>query len=495
MAVALLVCQALLTFVCEGEGPVRFGFPLPAEQLQRGLRVSGSKARLQWRALHDRPDPGTGRLWVELAVAGARGRVRVMAGGDGPVGDEGGAIVRVETQAESFSGCDIRRVRWLWCTGEVDELQRRTFTEMTEHAGEVFDAGASLTEMSPALLERCLRVRVAPGVWQRAGVLPRLGTLAREYRARLCEAAAELHELPGLRGRGDYGRSGDVVTNLEFDTALGFVRLGLATSSPKLLQRGLDSARHLADRDLHPRSGLPYRHGPGHRVVKPEPGHAWLTGVLLAGCVSADDGLIAAAGTIAHGLARHPPRGEDLSDRARDYGWPLHELEAWLRFSDDRICRRTADRLARNLAGRWDSRNGVLRFGEGERRRGFYEERAWITGGILVPALRRHLERRPDEDLAGVLEATEQRLLGLVLQGRPGLPVRYWVRDGEVTGQVRLRGVPEAYMLLEGIAPRALRRCLSRKVVRGALRDVPPEDDPNLATSFSIAARCSWVLR
>ena len=89
----------------------------------------------------------------------------------------------------------------------------------------------------------------------------------------------------------------------------------------------------------------------------------------------------------------------------------------------------------------------------------------------------------------------EQRLLGLVLQGRAGLPVRYWVIDGQVTGQVRLRGVPECFMVLEGIAPRSLGRCLARKAVSRALRDVPVDDDPDLATSFSIAARCSWVLR
>ena len=51
----------------------------------------------------------------------------------------------------------------------------------------------------------------------------------------------------------------------------------------------------------------------------------------------------------------------------------------------------------------------------------------------------------------------EKRLLALVLNGREGLPVRYWVINGGVTGQVRLRGVPECFMLLEGIAPEWLR--------------------------------------
>src|SRR5690606_15079637 len=105
-----------------------------------------------------------------------------------------------------------------------------------------------------------------------------------------------------------YGRSNGVVTNLEFDTALGFARLWLAHEDPALLRRALDSARHLIDRDLDA-DGLPFRHGKDHRVAANEPGHTWLAGLLLVGCLSADDELIAAAGTIARGLARRPAQG------------------------------------------------------------------------------------------------------------------------------------------------------------------------------------------
>ena len=75
-----------------------------------------------------------------------------------------------------------------------------------------------------------------------------------------------------------------------------------------------------------------------------------------------------------------------------------------------------------------------------------------------------------------MVEAIEGRLRGLVLQ-------------------VRLRGVPEGYMVLEGVAPGALARCLGRQAVSRALRDAPAQDDPDLATSLSITARGSWVLR
>ena len=42
-------------------------------------------------------------------------------------------------------------------------------------------------------------------------------------------------------------------------------------------------------------SGLPYPHGPDHRSGTPEPGHAWLQGVLWLALLTADDELVAAA--------------------------------------------------------------------------------------------------------------------------------------------------------------------------------------------------------
>ena len=66
------------------------------------------------------------------------------------------------------------------------------------------------------------------------------------------------------------------------------------------------------------------------------------------------------------------------------------------------------------------------------------------------------------------------------VQGRQ----RFWIilRDGRL-------------LVIEGLSPRALARCLRRKSVSRALRGVQVDDDPDIATSFSMAARCSWVLR
>ena len=113
-------------------------------------------------------------------------------------------------------------------------------------------------------------------------MLPRCGRRARRFRDALIEVGHALVDLPGVRGRGDYGRDEEVITNLEFDTALGLGRLGLFAEDEVLLRRSLRSARHTRDRDLDVRTGLPFPHGAGHRRGRPEPGHTWLTGMLLA---------------------------------------------------------------------------------------------------------------------------------------------------------------------------------------------------------------------
>src|SRR5262245_15641710 len=99
MNLSLLAAQVLLTVAIDGDGPIRFGFPLPATALARGLRAREAGVRLQWRPLQERPDPETGRRWVELAVAGARGQLGVMAGGAPPTPLEGGAVVALSIES------------------------------------------------------------------------------------------------------------------------------------------------------------------------------------------------------------------------------------------------------------------------------------------------------------------------------------------------------------------------------------------------------------
>lgn len=505
MTPILLLAQALLTFTVEGSGAVRFGFPLPQAVFARGLSVDGARGLLvQWRPLQLEPDPATGRRWCEVVVAGAGlagGAPKILhlrTGGVPACPTEGGPACRRRQSVAQEDGTRTTTTSWDFAGGSSD---RRTRIEVIGGELEVGDerlaAGEALTDENAELRERTLRVHIDARAWARAGVIPMPTRLAAPWRRHLCQIGRQMPSLPGVRGAGDYLRSGDVVTNLEFDTVVGLLRLGLAEGDDALRARAARSACHLVDHDIDADSGLPFAHGADHRTSPPEPGHVWLQGLLLAGCVFAEDDWIAAAGSMARGLARRPrPRpSTPRLDRARDLCWPLLELEAWLRFRRDAAVARAADALANALLARFDAGTGVVRFGEGERRGGGYEERAWLSGGILVPGLRAYADRTGDRRALAVVRAQESRLLHLLRRGRQGLPIRYYVdRDG-LGSELRLSGTAEAFLVLEGVEPAALPRLLARSQVAACLEGVPRLDDPDVATQFSIAARCEWLLR
>jgi hypothetical protein len=285
------------------------------------------------------------------------------------------------------------------------------------------------------------------------------------------------------------------VTNLEFDTTLALLRLALATGDEELLLRARRCARHLVDHDLEPNTGLPFTHGADHRSSPPEPGHAWLRGLLWTGAVTADDDLLAAAAQLAHAIAAAPPEEEGRRERARDYAWPLAELEAYLEFVDDPVLATAADRLAAAIGRRFDARAHTFRFGEGEVGRGVYFERAWLTGGMVLPALAAHLRRRPDRDLQRHVNDVADALVQQIGSGRAGLPTHWRVAAGAVFAEHRAVHDSDAYLLLDGLPLPDLRRLLHREMVLSALLETPARDDPDLATSFTIAARCDWVYR
>lgn len=496
----LLSCQSLLSFEVEGEGPLRFGFPLPAAKLVTGLHLGDARqARLQWSYLQQDPDPVSGRQWVELAIIGARGRVDIRAGGVGPSEPGTGDLLRYDESQHVEQGLRELTRTWRWQDGTVDRMVRSVFTRSwTSATAEQFAAGEALRVAGQGLILRCVRARIPAKAWRRAGVLPKGGHLAAKLRAQLLQAVEILPELPGDRGHGDYGRAGGVVTNLEFDTCLAFARLALASGRKMILQRALESAWHLLDRDLDQVTGLPYRHGRDHRWSPPEIGHVWLQGLLLVGCIFADRELIAAARSIGDSLgqrlSKHVVR-TGFVDRMRDEAWPLWELESLLRFEQRPKLSRIADHLADRILSRWDPGNQVLRYGEGESRGEAYKERAWLTGGIMLPALRAYVGRTGDSRAERVIAALQKRLLQLVRSTAEGLPVQYWLRDGEVFGVYGLQAGPESVMLLEGLRARDLRTVLKRSTLRRALAHLLPGDDPNLATSFTMVGRCAWVYR
>lgn len=491
-------CQVLLSLQVADAGPCRFGVPLPAAMLERGIRLpaAATGAQLQWRRLHEvaAADAKGARVWVEVMLTGIRGNTQLLAASSREAGTIA-AVCAVE-QDEADDG-SVRRVqrRWRWLDGSVDTRTRTTFQEVQDMDGESYAVGESRTELSADWLDRTLRVGMPRAFWHGAGVLPASGEQAKPLRQRLLAAAKALVELPGSRGQGDFARSGGVVTNLEYDTGLGLLRLGLFTGDRELLALGYRCARHTLDRDLDAASGLPFPHGSTHRSGRPEPGHAWLQGLLLAGCLFADDELLAGAHTVALGLASQPPSGEGKDERARDYAWPLHELECYLAFRREPICERAADRLALGIARRFDPRLRTFRFGEGEVGNGVYFERAWVTGGVLLPALRLHLRRRPTAVLADMVAACEAALLEQLGNGLPGIPTHWRSANGQVFAVHRAHDDPLAGLLLDGLSAKELERLLRKGGLWRALGEVPALTDPDLATAFSLLARTGWAYR
>ncbi|MCA3009046.1 MAG: hypothetical protein INH34_11790 [Phycisphaerales bacterium] len=486
----------LLTVPLDGQ-PVRFGVPLPTAALARGLRLDGRGA-LQWRRL---PVAVDGDLaWVELAIVGPRGMVRVLAGGSGPDDDRDGAAFAYErTVAATPAGQELRE-RWLWRDGVVDERRR------LQHRGELTGgadaprAGEATTVVSAQFDERALAwCRLPTARLVDAGLLPPPGgggDAARALRRHLASTLPSLRELPGPRGAGDYGRSGGVVTNLEFDTTFALLRCGIGLRDESALRKALRSGRHLVDCDLDGASGLPYPHGLDHRSGTPEPGHAWLQGVLWLALLTADDELVAAAQGLGLALALHPPRGAGATDRMRDLAWPLLELEALLRWWPDVRCAQAADRCAAAIAGRWDAGRRRFHFGEDATADGGVLERGWLASGLLLPALRAHLRRRPAATLASCVDAMERRIQAVVASRGDGVPT-HWRLDqaGAAYALHRESATAGACFALEGLPRRELGEVLARSAVRRATANVPSPDDPDLPTAFTLVARCDWVWR
>ncbi|MBL8752861.1 MAG: hypothetical protein JNK15_06125 [Planctomycetes bacterium] len=489
------VLPALLTIPLDGR-PLRLGVPLPATAVAQGLRLEG-KGRLQWRRL---PIGGEGAdpVWVELALTGPPGVVKVFAGGAGPCPGDG-PVLRREVLDESLPDARVHTRRWHFHDGSVHECVRRVFPAATVWCGEPFAAGEASTAWNDGYAHGAdAWCRLGRDLAEASGVLPHAGgggATTKALRAHLRTVWPQLLELPGLRGAGDHGRSGGVVTNGEFDTSLALLNGALGLGEPELLLRARRAAVHLVDRDLDGRTGLPFPHGPEHRTGVPEPGHVWLSGLLRVGLLTADDELLQAAGALAGALAASPPLGEGKQERLRDYAWPLLELEAWLAVQPDPVAARAADRLAVAIARRWDATRATFVFGEGEVEPGVYLERGWLLGGLLLPALRAHLVRRPNTQLAERVAACEAKLLQRIGSHGQGLPTHWQSTVGEVFAVHREERTAAAAFLLDALPSDDLARLLRRATVRAAVKEMPSPDDPDLATQLTLLMRCRWVWR
>lgn len=505
----LVGLQAVATVEVSTAEPVRVGLMAPARVAERGLSV-GSPFRCSWRPLLPARE-GADRAWVEVVLVGGPGRARLRLGG-GVDRDVDGAVEPLVVR-DLVQDDDAVRRSWRYADGTQRARELRWVDAETaeQEASLAEDWRPGECRVQPWPAAAVPGAVVAAAHWIDAGLLPRPGREGRELRDWLAERVATLRGCPGPRGRGDFLRGPDerpVVTNLEYDTALGLCVLGMQRADAELLRRGYEGAWHTVTRDLDRKTGLAFTHGPDHRTGTPAVGHVWLRGVLLAGLLHADDDLIEAAASLARSVARHPPRGMDADvgladvgartdawqERARAFAWPLWELEAWLRWQEDPVVERAADALAAAILGRFDPACSTFVFGEGEGQNGGVFERAWITGGIVLPALRAHLERRNDPRIVAAVAQAQDRLVDLILDGRPGLPLHYRIgRGGQAYGVGRRRDRAEGFALLEGLTSDQRRRCLRRRSVRDALGRLPLSDDADAATTWSMVARCRWV--
>lgn len=488
----LVALQTVLALHLGGQ-PVRFGVPLPASAIANGLHLGGAGA-LQWRRLPvggAQADP----VWIELAIAGGSGQVRILPGGAGPSEDGHGAAFVREQGEEALPNGRRSWQRWQWVDGTVDTWERTLFTAVTEIQGESFGIGEARTTGSEGWLQRAAPVLELPRAWFVAGdLLPPDGRLGLPLRRQLAAAAGALRELPGARGAGDFARS-DAVTNLEYDTTLAVLRHAVATRDVTSWARARRCAVHLVDRDLDLRSGLPFAHGPDHRVNEPEPGHAWLQGLLQVGLWTADDTLVTAARSLARAMVAWPPRGEGRNELARDYAWPLGEVEALLRVGPDPALALAADRLAISIDLRYDGSLRSYRFGEGELGGGLYLERGWLTGGVVVPAMTAHLQRHPDADRLAHLHAVQTALADRVGTARGGVPTHWRCAGGRTFAEHLARDAPQAVLMFDGLTQDDRARLLRRGSLAKCFAEVLVEDDPDLPTAFTLVGRSAWVWR
>ena len=497
LSLLLSLClPPLLTVPTDGR-PMRFGISFPAVELERGLALGGRGA-MQWRLLPVGAADSE-NVWIELAIVAPRGTVRIVRGGDGPCANGRGPAFVLSREEYRIACGAVRVMRWQWVDGTVDERTRTTFTATTELGGEVYQAGEGLTLHTEGLASRAMywlhRGR-DPAI--RCGLLPVRAsglTATKNVRRHLHKVLPHLVEMGGQRGAGDFARRDGVVTNLEFDTTLALLRCAVAMHEPRAWQLALRAARHLRDRDLDVQTGLPFMHGVSHRAAPPEPGHTWLEGLLWVGLLTADDDVLVAARSMGRALAVHLPVGTGRNELLRDYAWPLMQIESLLRVAPVKQLVLAADRLAASIQMRFDGTARTFRFGEGELGGGVYLERGWLTAGILIPALRLHLQRRPAAALAEQVRVVQQSLMDRIGSGARGLPTHWRIANGRVSAEHYERKTARASWLLEALSPLDQSRLLRRSSVRRAVAATPAFDHPDLATEFTLLARCRWVWR
>jgi hypothetical protein len=97
--------------------------------------------------------------------------------------------------------------------------------------------------------------------------------------------------------------------------------------------------------------------------------------------------------------------------------------------------------------------------------------------------------------MQAMVDAATEALLARIGQGRGGLPTHWRVVPGATFAEHRAERDPKAFLLLEALPAAELRALLRRGPALDGMAGTPRLDDPDLPTSLTMAARCSWVYR
>jgi len=106
-----------------------------------------------------------------------------------------------------------------------------------------------------------------------------------------------------------------------------------------------------------------------------------------------------------------------------------------------------------------------------------------------------HLRRREQAVFRDHVQIVQQALLDRVGSGARGLPTHWRIVRGAVQAEYFERNSARAGWILAAFSERDQSRLLARSSVRRALEDTPALDHPDLATEFTMLARCRWVWR
>ena len=317
-------------------------------------------------------------------------------------------------------------------------------------------------------------------------------------RRRLGRAITELSRRRSVafeRGRDHEGEL--VFGHHEFDLAFGLAAWAICERDAKAWALGLRIAEQTLccnrSRRWHSSAKgrrLPVRHGRAAGIGAVDCGHVFLQGVVVLAFASGDrllvEEVIAALDELVELVAQELPRVE----RLRELAWPLLNLETGRRFVERGVWTSCVDKVLARLRSEVDvARGGFVLLGEHDTGYGRRRLDAWLSAGLLLPAL--ELSSAP---LAKALRRQLAKALAALPWRRGGLAT-HWLHDDARSWRPSSRSPPWAMaFLLEGFAriPRLAGRFRS---ARSRVAHELPDPRWDEATRLALCLRQAWIVR